>query len=168
MTTFRTILFLAVLVSGRSLGAAAPSTRTQIDGQYKRWVAASLRLDVDGVLAILAPDYSLQTFDGKLIPRQMYEKSLRARKAKGQRPASYKTSIESLSQTGDTASVISLETSITDTPDPVTQKVQKVIHIHQYRDTWNHLEGAWKLSSTVTLLEKTTVALNPKKLSTMK
>ncbi len=134
------------------------SVRRQIERQYQNWATAALTNDVDGVLSILAPSYTLTTFDGKVIPLEKYEVSLRKRKASGQKPDGYKTSIESLDVKGDGAVVISLETSIKDTPDPITNKIQKLVHVHQYRDTWSHESGSWKLVSTVTLVEKTSVA----------
>ncbi len=150
---------LLTLVAASMIGkaSAGDSVRSKIQTQYKRWVAASMRLDVDGVLAILTPDYTLKTFDGKLIPLKMYEQSLRKRKATGQKPNAYTTTIQSLEKAESAATVISWETSVTDTPDPITNKIQKVIHVHQYRDIWTNLRGTWKLASTVTLLEKTTI-----------
>jgi|SRR5579862_8432522 len=135
----------------------ASRTRSQIELQYKRWARAALSNDVDGVLAILSPNYALKTFDGKVIALKDYATSLRKRKASGKKPATYTTSIESLSQQGNAVIVISLETSITQTPDPITNKLQKLIHVHQYRDTWLRASGSWKLATTVTLIEKTTI-----------
>jgi hypothetical protein len=131
--------------------------RSSISHQYKIWVSAALSNDVDGVLSILAPGYTLKTFDGTVIPLKKYEVSLRKRRASGKKPNAYTTSIQSLTELGTSAKVISLETSITDTPDPITNKIQKLIHIHQYQDSWVKLNGTWKLLSTVTLVEKTTI-----------
>jgi hypothetical protein len=147
---------VVICVMGCAVLAGA-SVKSDIEQQYKAWVRSSLKLDVDGVLAVLTPEYTLKTFDGKVIPLKNYEVSLRQRKAKGIKPANYTTEIKSLEEAGDEAKVISLETSITDTPDPITNKVQKVIHIHEYLDTWKRMGRKWRLASTVTQVERTTI-----------
>jgi hypothetical protein len=154
------ILLLFVTLTATQSLATGRSVRSLIDQQYKRWVSASLSNDVDSVLAILTPDYTLQTFDGKVIPLEKYEVSLRKRKESGTKPNSYSTSIESLTVSGPVATVISNEVSVNSAPDPITNQMRKLQHIHQYRDTWVRNQGMWKLSKTVTLLEKTTVAPN--------
>ncbi len=157
MKNLRILWLLLTLLATLSFGGGR-SIRATIEGQYKRWVAASLHNDVDGVLAILTPDYTLTTFDGKVIPLSKYEVSLRKRKASGQKPASYQTSIQSLSVAGPVATVISNEISTNTALDPITNKTQRLEHMHQYRDIWVRTQGTWRLSQTVTLLEKTTVA----------
>jgi hypothetical protein len=120
-------------------------------------VKATLSNDVNTIIAILAPDYTITTFTGKLIHLKDYEASLKKRKASGQKPNAYSTAIEDLKSKGNTASVISLEKNITEAVDPVTNKHRKLVHIHRYLDTWINIAGTWRLKSTVTQLESTTV-----------
>lgn len=154
----RRFLGLLLLMATALSLAYGESARGAIEGQYKRWARAALNNDVEGVLGILMPGYTLRTFDGTVIERKAYEASLRKRKAEGQKPAAYSTSIETLSVSRQRATVLSLETSVKATADPITNKVQKLVHIHRYRDVWVRTSGRWRLASTVTLLEKTTIA----------
>lgn len=154
----RRILGVMLLLASALASAHGGSARSAIEAQYKRWARAALNNDVEGVLAILAPGYALRAFDGTVIERKAYEASLRKRKAEGQKPAAYTTSIETLTVSGNGATVLSLETSVKATADPITNKVQKLVHIHRYRDVWIRASGRWRLASTVTLLEKTTIA----------
>ena len=146
------LICLALLAS-----IAGASARTQIDHQYKRWAKATLTNDVDTVLSVLAPGYTLHTYTGTVIERKAYEASLRKRKASKQPATAYQTQIASVSVAGSTARVISDETSAKVSVDPVTSKKLKMIHIHRYLDTWVKLGTVWKLQSTVTQLESTKI-----------
>jgi hypothetical protein len=55
------------------------------------------------------------------------------------------------------AKVVSLEKMISGTLDPITGKTQAIIHIHRYLDTWVKSGSVWRLQSTVTQLESTTI-----------
>ncbi len=146
-------LFLAVMLSA----AAMCSVRSDIDRQYHRWAKAALDNDVETVLAILAPDYSLRTFTGKMIDRKAYETSLRKRRESKQAATVYQTKLASVDVHGATATVISDETSDKISLDPVTNKKLKMIHIHRYLDTWIRSGRIWKLRQTITQLESTKV-----------
>ncbi|AIE85376.1 nuclear transport factor 2 family protein [Fimbriimonas ginsengisoli] len=145
------LLGLAVVGYGQS------SVRSNIDSQYKKWAKAAVQNDVDTILDILAPDYTLHTYTGKVIARKDYEASLRKRKESKQPTTAYETKIASVSVQGDTAKVISDETSAKATIDPITGKNLKMIHIHRYLDTWIRQAGKWRLQSTVTQVETTKV-----------
>jgi hypothetical protein len=93
----------------------------------------------------------------------MYRASLLKRKATGQKTKAYTTSIQSLTVSGNAAKVISLENMITGAKDPITGKTQSIIHIHRYLDTWINMSGVWKLQSTATQLESTTIGTDAKK-----
>ena len=148
-----TLAILAVLIS-----TGHASVRSQIQSQYRRWAKAAVSNDVDTVLSILAPDYALHTYTGTTISRDKYEASLRKRKAENKSASQYQTKINSVKVAGETAAVVSDETSQAVSLDPVTNKKVKLIHIHRYLDTWVHLSGRWRLRNTVTTVESTTVA----------
>jgi hypothetical protein len=136
---------------------AQASVSGDIDRQYKRWGRAALTNDVDTILSILAPDYTLHTYTGVTIPRKDYEASLRKRKASGKPATAYVTKIAKVTVEGKKALVISDETSATVSKDPITNQKVKLIHIHRYLDTWVRGGSAWRLRSTVTQVESTTV-----------
>jgi len=131
--------------------------RLQIDRQYKVWSSAAMNNNVEQVLSILSPDYTLQTYTGTIIPRKSYEQSLRKRKAENKPAAVYTTRMKSIKVSGSTALVVSEELSKSPTIDPITNVNQILVHIHEYNDTWVRIAGKWRLRSTVTKLEKTTV-----------
>lgn len=138
-------------------GFASASVKSDIDRQYKRWGKAALVNDVDTILNVLTPDYTLHTYTGTVIPRVKYEASLRKRKAENKPATVYETSMASISVTGDVAKVISDETSNNMSVDPITNKKLKLIHIHRYLDTWVRTKGVWRLQTTITQVESTKV-----------
>jgi len=145
---------LAVLALGVS---ALASDRSQIERQYKRWAKAALVNDVETILDVLAPDYTLHTYTGTVVPRKAYEVTLRKRKASKAAATVYQTKIASVAVAGKTAKVISDETSDTFAVDPISKKKQKLIHVHRYLDTWVKLGGVWHLQTTITQVESTKV-----------
>ncbi len=137
------------------LGIAHASVRSDIERQYKRWAKAAVTNDVETILAVLHPGYTLRTFNGDVIGRKQYEASLRKRKAAHQPTAAYQTQIVSCDVHGRVAKVVSDETSTTLSNDPVTEKKLKLIHTHRYLDTWVKMGSVWRLQATVTKLEST-------------
>ena len=133
------------------------SVQTEIQMQYDRWSKAALVNDVDTILEVLAPDYTLKTYTGQVILRKNYEVSLRKRKAANKPATVYTTKMASCMVDNVTASVISDETSVVETSDPITNKKVKLLHIHRYLDTWVKLGKTWRLRSTVTQVETTKV-----------
>ena len=149
------LLWLVAL--GFSIGVASASVRSDIDHQYKRWSKAALTNDVETILAVLAPDYTLHTYTGTVIPRKAYEASLRKRRESKQAATAYQTRIASVSVSGGVAKVISDETSAKLTVDPVTAKKLKMVHIHRYLDTWVKIGHNWRLQTTITQIESTKI-----------
>jgi len=150
---------LLVLISGM-IGLVCPlqaSVKDDIDHQYKRWGRAALVNDVETILSVLAPDYTLHTYTGTVITRKDYEASLRKRKASNKPATVYVTKMFSLAVEGATAKVISDETSENPSVDPITNKKLRLIHIHRYQDTWIKSNGAWRLQTTITQVESTKV-----------
>lgn len=145
------MLALAAFASARG------SVKDDIGRQYKRWAKAALVNDVETILAILAPDYTLHTYTGKIIARKDYEASLRKRKADNKPATAYDTQIAGVTVEGDTAKVISDETSANFSVDPITNKKLKLIHIHRYLDTWIKQQGGWRLQTTITQVESTKI-----------
>ena len=154
----RVKLLLSGLLIGAAASAAHGSVRTDIQRQYARWAKAAISNDVDTILSILAPDYELHTYTGTVIKRTDYEASLRKRKAANKPATAYKTRIASVKVEGGTACVVSDEASEAVSVDPVTGKRVKLIHIHRYLDTWIRSGPVWRLRTTVTTVESTTVA----------
>jgi hypothetical protein len=148
------VLSLALLVLAPSASAHS-SVRKALERQYQTWAHAAVKNDVDRILGILAPEYTLTTFAGKVIPYDKYKKSLFARKASGKPSTAYTTRICDLSVAKRVATVRSEEISISVARDPILQKDVKIVHTHQYIDKWRHTGRAWRLCSTVTTLERT-------------
>lgn len=136
---------------------ASASVKTDIDRQYKRWAKAAVANDVETILGIMAPDYTLKTYAGVVVDHQKYEASLRKRREAKQPTDAYRTEIYSLSVKGKIATVISDETSEKPTVDPLTNEKLNMMHIHRYLDTWVKLGKDWRLRSTVTQLESTKI-----------
>jgi len=145
------------LILALAMTLAHASPRAEIDRQYKLWGRAALVNDVETILAVLAPDYTLHTYTGTVISRKDYEASLRKRKAENKPATVYETSMAGITVVGDTAKVISDETSKNFSQDPITNKRLKLIHIHRYLDTWIRIHEIWRLRSTITQVEFTKV-----------
>ena len=148
---------LIIAASVCATAMSAPSVRSRIDKQYKRWATAALTNDVETILSILAPDYTLKTYTGTVITHDKYEASLRKRRADKKPSAAYVTKMAGIQVAGTQAQVISDETSDTFSADPISNQKLKLIHIHRYLDTWTRIGHDWRLRSTVTQMEKTTV-----------
>ena len=129
--------------------------RKALERQYQSWAHAAVTNDVDRILAILAPEYTLKTFAGKVITYDNYKKSLLARKAAGKPSTAYTTRICDLTVAPHAATVRSEEISISLAKDPILLKDVKIVHTHQYIDRWREQGRVWRLCSTVTTLEKT-------------
>lgn len=151
-------LYVLLLFGLFMTSPAAASVRSQIQTQYRRWARATLANDAEAILNGLAPAYTLKTFTGKVIDRKTYEQSLRKRKANPGKPlSSYTTRMASIEVLGPRAHVISEESSSSKAVDPITQKRIRLVHIHQYLDTWVKSARSWLLQSTVTQKEITRV-----------
>ncbi len=148
------ILSVAAVVLAPSAHAHS-TVRKALERQYQAWAHAAVKNDVDCILGILAPEYTLTTFAGKVIPYANYKKSLLARKASGKPSTAYTTRICDLSVASRSATVRSEEISISVARDPILQKDVKIVHTHQYIDKWRNTGRVWRLVSTVTTLEKT-------------
>lgn len=148
---------LLVTLAFVTAATSIASVRDEIEAQYARWARAALVNDVETVLSVLAPDYTLKTYTDSVIDRKAYEKSLRDRRARKQKSDAYQTKIASLNVQGRVATVISDETSIKAAKDPITKQAISMVHIHRYQDTWVKLGKSWRLKSTVTQMESTRI-----------
>ena len=137
--------------------ASDTDVRRTIQNQYKRWSRAALTNDVESILTILAPNYTLHTYSGKVIDHKTYESSLRERKKQNKPASVYDTHIERMSIHGDNAIVVSNETSSNTSVDPITNKKLRLMHIHKYSDSWVKIRGEWRLQKTITQAESTKV-----------
>ncbi len=145
------IVFLAA-------GSFAESARKAIQKQYRAWAKASVANNVPAVLKILAPEYSLRTYSGTEIGYEAYVKSLKDRAKSGKKSSAYETEMKAISVSGKSASVTSWESSISLAKDPITGKDQKIVHVHEYKDTWVLMNKSWRLKRTVTTQERTSLA----------
>ena len=148
-------MILATLISAIVVLQPAETVRAQIQRQYNRWGKAAKTNDVETILAILTPDYTLKPYSGAVIPLKAYEASLRKRKKENKPVDAYETKILNLTVSGKTARVTSDETSRKATVDPITKSRVSIVHIHRYLDTWVLMGGKWRLRSTVTQKEIT-------------
>jgi hypothetical protein len=118
----------------------------QIQAQYDRWSKAYMANDVDTLLGILSPDYTLTNSNKEVMTYATYKAYIKLR-AKGPKEATqYRTRILSLSVHGDVADADSVESMTTG----------RTVHRHEYHDTWSLRGGVWRLSKTVTVKESTT------------
>lgn len=148
-------MILTTLISTIVVLQPVQGVRTQIERQYERWARAAKTNDVETILAILTPDYTLKPYTGDVIPLMKYEASLRKRKKENKPVDAYETKIIDLTVTGKTARVTSDETSRKATVDPINKSRVSIVHIHRYLDTWVLMAGKWRLRSTVTTKEIT-------------
>ncbi len=109
--------------------------------------------DVDALLSMLTPDYTLTTVDGAVIKHGEYEATLRLRKSAHSDTKKYATRILAIKVSGETAEVEARETMTGQMKDASTGKVAMFVHEHDYSDTWTHSTGVWLLRKTITLKE---------------
>lgn len=132
--------------------------RAEIQRQYARWSVAARRNDVATIMKIISPDYTLTTASGTVITRKAYQLSLERRKLKASKVPVYTTHLAQLTEFEGKLIAISNEVNQSTITDPITNKRITLIHTHRYRDTWRKIATQWRLASTVTELESTTVA----------
>src|SRR5207253_6102038 len=111
--------------------------RVALQARYDAWSKAYMANDVDTLLSILAPDYTLKTSSGTEIKRSEYEATLKLRKAANSDTKQYSTKILKLKLTGQTAEVISREAMTARQKNEKTGGMQNVVHEHDYTDTWS-------------------------------
>lgn len=151
MFAFAVRLGVMILVSGSH---AATDTQKQIQAQYNRWSRAYMSHDVDTLLDILSPDYTLTSVDKDVMSYATYKAYLELKRKTPKDATEYKTRILKLVQSGERAVVTSEEAMTTAGTDPSGKKVVSV-HKHVYSDTWVHEATTWRLLSTVTQREST-------------
>jgi hypothetical protein len=153
----------AASISAHDLIRNSPTPHTEdearkaIKGQYDAWSAAYMKNDVDQLLSILSPDYTLKTATGSVITHSEYEVMLNMRKKRNTDTSVYSTEILRLTLHDDVAALLSRETSVTRQKNDKTGKMETVNHQHDYIDVWAFTGGKWLLKSTVTQRERTQV-----------
>jgi len=112
--------------------------------------------DVDTLLKILSPDYTLTSIDKETLTYGVYKAYLLL-KAKGPKDTTrYSTFIRKLTEKNGDAEVDSVETMITRKADKTGRSVLTT-HRHVYSDKWRLSGGEWLLYRTVTLKESTRI-----------
>jgi len=139
----RALLLLALLL-GFDLKA-------ELQAQYDRWTKAYMAYDTDTLDDILAPDYVLVNVKKEPTTREKYMAYLKLRKELKQDTVKYSSKVKKVELKDDKAIAQDIETqeSIVDG--------KRVLHRHEYRDTWTKIEGKWKLQKTETIKETTEV-----------
>jgi hypothetical protein len=126
-----------------------------IQVQYDRWSKAYMAHDVDSLLAILSPGYTLKTAKGATMSHDEYQTSLLVRKQKHDDTTQYSTEIQRITMHGDVAAIYARETTTNPKLNPQTGKTEPISYQHDYIDVWEYRAGEWRLKSTVTLKEQT-------------
>jgi hypothetical protein len=147
------MLFSLVLL----LGLRPPAIKGEIQAQYDRWSKAYMAADVPTLLSIITSDYQLTTVDKVVVKFPEYKAKLELRAKMGFDATVYSTSIQSLKLVGQEADVKAIETIETHRSDAKSFRSEKILHRHHYLDHWIRVSGAWRLCSTVTEKESTTV-----------
>jgi len=139
----------AVLILLVFMGA---NVKADLQVQYDRWTKAYMAFDVETLDDILAPDYVLVNVVKEETSRDKYMAYLKLRKELHQDTMKYSSKIKKVEQQSDDAAVVI---------DVETQELlvdgKRVLHRHEYRDSWARLDGKWKLRRTETLKESTQV-----------
>jgi hypothetical protein len=128
--------------------------RKAIQRQYDAWSKAYMGHDLDTLLSILAPGYTLKTAQGTLIKRNEYEVMLKMRKQKHSDTTLYKTEILRITLKDGVAAIWSRETTTDPGLNQKTGKTEPVSYQHDYIDLWILASGKWLLKGTVTQREQ--------------
>jgi len=121
---------------------AMSQTWAAIAKQYDRFATAYLANDVNVMLSILSPTYTLEDEAGTKTDYRAYRTQLERRRDQGVVSSAYTVHILSLERKGDTAILGTKE---------VTKGIGGAEHVHRYRDIWKLEKGVWRLASTTTL-----------------
>jgi len=146
--------------------AAQPTeaqARKAIQKQYDSWTKAYMAHDVDALLAILAPAYTLKTAQGVLIKRSEYEVMLKQRKQKRSDTTQYRQEIVRITLRDGVAAIWSRETTTDPGLNQKTGKKEPVTYQHDYIDVWTYTANKWLLKSTVTQKEQRLAVPKPPK-----
>ncbi len=127
--------------------------RTAIQRQYNRWSKAYMAHDVETLLSILAPGYTLKTAQGTQIKRSEYGVMLKMRKQKRSDTTHYTTEILRITLRDGVAAIFSREHTTDPGVDQKTGKPTTVSYQHDYIDLWVYANGRWLLKGTVTQRE---------------
>jgi hypothetical protein len=138
-----------------------PQARKAIQKQYDAWSKAYMAHDVDTLLSILAPAYSLKTAQGTQINRTEYEVMLKLRKQKHSDTTQYKTEILRITLRDGVAAIWSRETTTDPGLNQKTGKKEPVSYQHDYIDLWIYSSGKWLLKNTATQKELRLPATKP-------
>jgi len=131
-----------------------PEARRSIQQQYNSWSKAYMAHDVDTLLGILAPTYTLKTAQGKFINYPEYAVMLKLRKLKHSDTTRYTTEILRITLKDGVAAIFSRETTTDPGLNQKTGKSEPVSYQHDYIDLWIYKAGKWQLRSTVTQREQ--------------
>lgn len=131
----------------------AAEVRLAIQSRYQAWSQAYMAHDVDQLLSMLAPDYSLKTAKGQVITRSQYEVMLNLRKQKHSDTTRYSTEILRMTLNEGVAAIYSRETTTDPTKNGANGKVEPATYQHDYLDVWVFKGGQWLLRSTTTQRE---------------
>lgn len=128
--------------------------RRGIQKQYNAWSKAYMAHDVDTLLSILSPKYTLKTAQGTLINYPEYAVMLKLRKQKHSDTTLYQTAILRITLRDGVAAIWSRETTTDPGLNQKTGKKEPVSYQHDYIDLWTYTANKWLLKGTVTQREQ--------------
>lgn len=128
-------------------------TKNELQQRYNAWSKAYMAHDIEVLLDVLAPGYTLKTASGTTISRAEYEVMLRSRKKQAEDTSSYRTEILRLTLKEGVAAVYSRETTNNPRRDEKSGKLVPNVWEHEYIDVWVQQSGKWRLRSTNTVRE---------------
>lgn len=129
--------------------------KAAIQKRYDEWSKAYMAHDVDKLLAILSPGYTLKTTKGAVITLPEYKTMLNVRKQKHDDTTKYSTEIQRITLHDGVAAIYARETTTSQKVNKDTGKTEDTSYQHDYIDVWELRDGKWFLKSTVTVKEQT-------------
>jgi hypothetical protein len=150
---------LAVCALASSAGAQT-DVRKAIQAQYNRWSKAYMANDVDTLLDVLLPEYTLTGVDKNVMTYATYRAYLDLKRKTPKTTTRYSTSIHGLTVHGNDADVDSIESMVTEKRIKSGPLLVST-HLHEYIDKWRFSGKTWRLASTVTIKESNYTVKRP-------
>ena len=157
-STVLKIQFIGLALALASFASAQTSTvQKEIQKQYDRWSIAYMANDIETMLDILAPTYTLTTSERDTMDYKTYVAYLKLRKAGPKDTTNHQTLIKKVVFKDQVAEVDAVESMKTAQAELHTGRILLSIHKHEYLDRWKQTNKGWRLLSTVTILESTKI-----------
>ena len=125
--------------------AAQIANRKALVTSYARIDGLVARKDVDGIMALIAPDFRLYASDGSSLDRVQYERLARISKGNAALKTSSQTTVTKVEWRGPDAIVYTDSRVQTRGPNGVLVVTGKT------RDYWGAIKGRWQMRQSATL-----------------